>query len=69
TAKRMKAIQIPARPAYKFRNTWLYWVTITVERTAGSRPAESPYVFSLLPAEAKPPAFGPRLPLLKGRTS
>ena len=69
TANRMKSVQIPARPAYKFRTTWLYWVTITVERTAGPRPAESPYIFSLLPTEAKPAATGPRSPLIKARTS
>jgi len=68
TARRMKAIQIPARPAYKFKTTWLYWVTIAVERTEGPPPAESPYIFSLLPAEAKPAADGPAPPLRKTRT-
>ncbi len=59
TAKRTKAVQIPARPAYRYKRTWLYWVTITVDRTAGPRPAESPYMFSILPAEPRPAAPGP----------
>jgi len=69
TENRMRATQIPARPAYRFKKTWLYWVTITVNRTAGPKPADSPYVFAIQPATPKPSAPGPRTLQKKGGTS
>jgi len=69
TQNRMRAIQIPARPAYRFKTTWLYWVTITVNRTAGPKPADSPYVFAILPTTAKAAASGPRPAQKKGGTT
>jgi len=68
TQNRMRAIQIPARPAYRFKTTWLYWVTITVNRTAGPKPADSPYVFAILPTTAKAAASGPQSSPKKGVT-
>jgi hypothetical protein len=44
-----KSVELASPPAYAFKGTSLYWVTIAWRRAAGPRPAEAPCAFILRP--------------------
>ncbi len=50
TAGEFQSLELPSPPAYKYKNTYLYIVTLRLGKGAGVRTVENPYLFRLVPS-------------------
>ncbi len=50
-ARDLKAVALDAPPAYDWKGSSLYWLTIRVDAAAGTRPETTPCVFAITPGK------------------
>jgi hypothetical protein len=51
TSGEVRSLDLPSPPAYKYKNAYLYFVTLRLGKGAGVRTIENPYLFRLVPSD------------------
>ena len=51
TVGEVRSLDLPSPPAYKYKNAYLYLVTLRLGKGAGVRTVEKPYLFRLVPSD------------------